>query len=306
MSNKQRTVIPLDVYGLIIDSLAEDDEELTTMRACSLVSRAFLPLSRKHIFASVDINNPGSTSPRINTFVHLIERNPEIGEYVRKFDYCIATHDHTFPIPRTLSKLTRLKSLTLCYHRENTLVWRTDCPIHSALLHLMQLPTLSHLKLRWIKNFPVSDLIHSSSLKHLDIEYTEFAQEDVVPPTTPLPRTSVFLRKYSVGVRSRSIQKLVEAKRPDGLPVVDFTELTKVTANFDDQEDINGIQPIFVQAEQLKEIDLTSQLLPFCRQRTSLTSHAQFSFRTPHLCRACRDGHPIHSNSQSFEIECLD
>jgi len=276
MSNKKRTVIPLDVYGLIIDSLAEDDEELATMRACSLVSSVFLPLARKHIFASIDINNPRGTSPNINTFVHFIERHPEIGQYVRKFDYCIATHDHMFPILHTFSKLTKLKSLTLWHHTENKLVWRTDWPIHSALLHLMQLLTLSHLKLHWITNFPVSDLIHSSSLKHLEIEYTEFAQEDVAPPTTPLPRTSVFLREYSNGVRCRSTQKLVEAKRPDGLPVVDFTELTKVTANCDKLEDINGIQHMLVPAEQLKEINLTSKLLPFCRQRTSLTNHAQF------------------------------
>jgi len=275
MSNKQPTVIPLDVYGLIIDSLAEDDEGLTTMRACSLVSRAFLPLSRKHIFAFVEINNPLATSPSLDRFVLLIERNPQIGEYVRKFDYCLAPHDH---IPHTLGKLTKLRSLTIWYHRGNKLVWRNNWPMRSALLHLMQLPTLSHLKLRWITNFPVSDLIHSSSLKHLEIKYTNFAAEDVVPPsTTPLPRKSVCLREYSAGLRSASAtKKLVEAKRPDGLPIVDFTELTKVTAYFDNQEDINVIQPIFIQAKQLKEIDLTSKFPPFRRRRTSLTNHAQF------------------------------
>jgi len=276
MSDKQATVIPLDVYELIIDSLAEDDKELTTMRACSLVSRAFLPLSRKHIFASIKISSLlRRTSPSIDKFVHLIERNPEISEYVRKFNYYITTRDH---IPHTLRELTKLKSLTLWYSSENKPVWRTNWPMRSALLHLMQLPTLSHLKLCWITNFPVSDLIYSSSLKHLKIDHTNFAAEDVVPPsTTPLPRKSVCLCKYSAGLRSASAtKKLVEAKRPDGLPIVDFTELTKVTANFDYQEDINVIQPIFIQAKQLEEIDLTSKLPLFRRRRTSLTNHAQF------------------------------
>jgi hypothetical protein len=262
MSDKQPTVIPLDVYGLIIDSLAEDDEELTTMRACSLVSRAFLHLSRKHIFATVKINPLRvGTSSSINKFVHLIERNPEIGEYVRKLNYRIATHDH---IPRTLGKLTKLKSLSI-WNNAGKFAWRTDWPMRSALLLLMQLPTLSHLELRWITNFPVSDLIHSSSLKHLEIDYFNFAAEDVVPPsTTPLPSKSVFLSEYNAGLRSASAtKKLVEAKRPDGLPIVDFTELTKVTASWDNQEDINAIQPIFIQAKQLKEIDLTSKLPPF-------------------------------------------
>jgi len=276
MSNKQPiAVIPFDVYGLIIDSLAEDDEELTTMRACSLVSRAFLPLARKYIFASVKINNPLATSPSLDRFVLLIEHNPKIGDYVRKFDYCLAAHDH---IPHTLGKLTKLRSLTIWHHTENKLVWRTNWPMRSALLHLMQLPTLNHLKLRWITNFPVSDLIHSSSLKHLEIEYINFAAKDIVPSsTTPLPRKSVCLREYSAGLRSASAtKKLVEAKRPDGLPIVDFTALTRVTANFDDQEDINAIRPIFIQAKQLEEIDLTSKLPPFRRLRTSLTNRAEF------------------------------
>jgi hypothetical protein len=177
-------------------------------------------------------------------------------------NYRIATHDH---IPRTLGKLTKLKSLSIWHHTENKLVWTTNWPMHSALLHLMQLPTLSYLELRWITNFPVSDLIHSSSLKHLEIDYIDFAAEDVVPPsTTPLPPKSVCLREYNAGLRSASAtKKLIEAKRPDGLPIVDFTELTKVTASWDNQEDINVIQPIFIQAKQLKEIDLTSKLPPF-------------------------------------------
>jgi hypothetical protein len=156
-----------------------------------------------------------------------------------------------FPIPRTLRKLTKLKSLTIWHNTENKLKWGTHWPMRPALLHLMQLPTLSHLKLWWIENFPISDLIHSSSLKHLEIEKVDFAEEDVVPPSTaPLPRKSVLLREYNVGLRSASAtKKLVEAKRPDGLPVVDFTELTKVTANCDNKENIDVIRTVVILAE---------------------------------------------------------
>lgn len=102
------------------------------------------------------------------------------------------------------------------------------------------------------------------------IENTDFAKEDVVPPsTTPLPRKSVLLREYNAGLRSASAtKKLVEAKRPDGLAIVNFTKLTKVTANCDNQEDIDDIQTVFIQAGQLKEIDLTSELQPFRRRMT--------------------------------------
>jgi len=251
--------IPLDVYGLILDSLAEDDEELTSMRACSLVSRAFLPLARKHIFASVEVNSPFATKPSIDAFVNLIERNPEIGKYVRKLDYGIAYDYIMPPILRTLCKLTKLKSLTIWHHSASKLKWMTQ--MRPAFLHLMRLPTLSYLKLRSIENFPASDLIHSSSLDHLHIEHIDFAEEDIVPPsTTPLPRKSVHVREYTVGFKSASAtKKLLQSKRPDGLPIVDFTELTKVTATCDKQEDIDVIQPVFMRAEHLEEIDLSSE-----------------------------------------------
>ena len=255
------TAIPLDVYGLILDSLAEDDEKLTSMRACSLVSRAFLPFARKHIFASVEIGNPFATNPppSIDAFVNLIERNPEIAEYVRKFDYCIASHDHIMsPIPRTLGKLTKLKSLIIWHDSTNKLNWMTQ--MRPSLLHLMRLPTLSYLKLRWIENFPISDLIHCSSLEHLQIAHVDFAEEDIVPPTIPLPPKLVHLREYTVGPKSTSAtKKLLKSKRPDGLPIVNFTELTKVTAICDKQEDIDTIQTVFIRAEHLEGIDLTSE-----------------------------------------------
>jgi hypothetical protein len=276
MSDTPPTVIPIDIYGLVIDSVADDDDDKLTMRACSLVSRSFLPLARKHIFASVEINNPFAAedrpSPTVGAFVRLIDRNPEIGEYVRKIDYCIAADDHIkLPISRTLGKLTKLNSLTIWHHTEHKLKWRTQkWPLRPALLHLMQLPTLCHLKLRWIENFPVSDLIHSSSLKHLEIEYTDFAKKDAVPPsTTPLPRKSVRLHEYTVGLLSTSAtKKLLQAKRSDGLPIIDFTELSKATANCDTEEDIDAIQSILIHTEQLQNIDLTSKLPPLSTTNT--------------------------------------
>ncbi|KIM40568.1 hypothetical protein M413DRAFT_28379 [Hebeloma cylindrosporum] len=250
---------PLDVYGLILDSLAEDDEG-PTIQACSFVSRAFLPLARKHLFASVVINSPFIPMHRRSRFVHLLERKPELGEYVRKVDYCIEADDHINPpILGALAKLTKLKSLTIWHHSNNKLRWRTqNWAIRPVLLHLMQLPTLSHLKLHWIENFPVTDLIRSSSLEQLEIGDIDFAA--VIPPSTsPLPRESIHLREYTGGYGSASAatKKLVESKRPDGLPIVDFTGLTKVTAKCKVKEDIDVIRTIFIQAEQLEEVDLT-------------------------------------------------
>ena len=190
--------------------------------------------------------------------MHLIERNPEIGEYVHKSDYCIATHDHMFPIPRTLRKLTKLRSLTIWYNtkkKEDSLTHASRTSLSQAVLD---------------REFPRLQSYSWLQFKHLVIENTDFAKEDVVPPsTTPLPRKSVLLREYNAGLRSASAtKKLVEAKRPDGLAIVNFTKLTKVTANCDNQEDIDDIQTVFIQAGKLKEIDLTSELQPFRRRMT--------------------------------------
>jgi hypothetical protein len=274
------TVLPLDVYELIIDSLAEDDEALATIRVCSFVCRAFLPLTRKHIFASIVINNPFVTYTenaedpplsRKDAFVTLIGRNPEIGEYVRKFEYCIAKDDHImFSMPNILGRLTKLKSLSIWHYSKEKLAWKAQkwTMMRPALLRLMQLPSLTSLKLHWIEDFPLSDLIHSSSLKNLAIQHTDFA-EDVVPPSTaPLPRKSICLHEYDAGLECASATwKLAEAHRPDGLPIVDFTELVKVTANCYIQGDLDAIQTIFIQTNQLQNINLSSKPPPLiCKE----------------------------------------
>jgi hypothetical protein len=278
MSDTLTSVIPFDVYELIIDNLAEDDEGLTTMSACSLVSHGFLPLARKHIFASVEINNPYAPqyrrpSPTVDMFVRQIQRTPEIVEYIRNMDYCITPHDYLnmSSFLCTLCKLTKLKSLSI-WRQYRGLKWNTqNWPLRPALLYLTQLPTLSYLKLHDIENFPASVLIHGSSLKHLAIHFTDFAEKDLMPLTTaPLPPKSVCLREYTAGPQSASAtKKLSQAKRPDGLPIVDFTNLTKVTANCSMQKDIEAIQTLLIQTEQLQNIDLTSKLLPLSRTNTN-------------------------------------
>ncbi|KIM40540.1 hypothetical protein M413DRAFT_28355 [Hebeloma cylindrosporum] len=212
------TALPLEVYELIVDSLAKKDVGLTSIRACSLVCRAFLPLARKHAFASIEINNPFAPedrpSPSTESFGRGLDRNPEIGEYVHRVDYCITARDDINHIMsqflRALVKLTKLKSLTIWHDSVKKIRWRTqDWPMRRVLLHLMQLPTLSHLKLHWIENFPVSDFIYGSSLKHLRVEDIDFAEEDIVPPfASPPPHDSVYLYEgHEWGLLDKTLTK---------------------------------------------------------------------------------------------------
>ena len=51
------SILPLEIEEIVIDFLAENDKDLLSVKACSLGSRASLPLCRKHIFGSIVLNN---------------------------------------------------------------------------------------------------------------------------------------------------------------------------------------------------------------------------------------------------------
>ena len=51
------SILPLEIEETIFDFLAEDDEGHSTLKTCSLVCHAFLPICRKHIFRSIDLDH---------------------------------------------------------------------------------------------------------------------------------------------------------------------------------------------------------------------------------------------------------
>ena len=56
----------------------------------------------------------------------------------------------------------------------------------------------------------------------------------MLPSTVPLPRKSVYSHEYTADLQcAPATKKLAEVHRLDGLLIVDFTELAKVTANCD-------------------------------------------------------------------------
>jgi len=59
LTRAREPLLPLDVCGIIIDILAADEHDpyLLSVKECFLVSRAFLPLCRKHIFATITIHD---------------------------------------------------------------------------------------------------------------------------------------------------------------------------------------------------------------------------------------------------------
>ena len=62
-TNPNFPILPLHVCEIIMDTLASD-KGLISVKKCSVISKSFLPLCRKHIFAT-------------------IKRTPAIGNYIR-------------------------------------------------------------------------------------------------------------------------------------------------------------------------------------------------------------------------------
>ncbi|KIM40670.1 hypothetical protein M413DRAFT_166108 [Hebeloma cylindrosporum] len=259
-------VLPLDVCGIIIDILASDyGDHLVAVKKCSLVCQLFLHLCRKHIFSTIQMSgSPESEdsdgSPYLHAmekFLQLINHTPEIGNYIRHLELIFEEGNYLDDFPRIVQCLTSLESLTI-YEPLN---WRSlQWPVRNALLRLMYLPTLTHLRLCDIDNFLVTDLIHAANLRRLEVRDTSFFKGSTVAPPTPkvLPAKSIRLRELVLSPRMNSsgIEEIANAKCSDGLPLIDPTELTTISVWCMALGDIHILDTFLKRSEQLTKVDL--------------------------------------------------
>jgi len=269
-----KPVLPLDVCGIIIDILASNklDPGLISVKKCSLVSQSFLPLCRKHIFATIKIDDPlGTLEPSysdsdegphhvLEEFMQLIKHTPAIGNYIRHLELCFEEDDELDDFPRTMQCLTRLESLAISQFK--SLKWRNlKWPVRNALLRLMHLPTLIALTLCFIDGFLVTDLVHGVNLQRLKLKSTTFFEDSADEPPTAmiLPAKLVQLQELSVQSSTGGMEWIANARRSDGLPVIDPTQLTTVSVTCNCVDDIVALRTFLKQSEQLIKFDLTGE-----------------------------------------------
>ena len=254
------STIPLEIHGAIIDLLAEDDKTGSAVKTCSLVCWAFLPLCRKHIFASIvidDIHCQTSQSCTMRKLARLLSTSPEVADYIRKLDYNIAIDDFTNPsIQECLKRINRLQYLAVRHFIRQKLDWSSN-HLRPALLHLLHLPTLTHFKVTAIDNFIPSDLVPCVNLKKLDIgSYTTVTATNAFSET--FPDRSIQLNEFTSGVgNATAIMNICTAQRPDGQSVIDFSSLTKITVEIDKDNDVEASEELFRQCEQLTHVYIT-------------------------------------------------
>ena len=123
-----------------------------------------------------------------------------------------------------------------------------DSSLTSAFLHLMHLPTINHIDLSYIESFPLSSLTPSVNLHRLDISYltrSDPPDEDV----SQKPKIhELHTSNFALGAR-----KLLHAKTQDGRPAFNFTDLTRLSMSFEDEQ---NVRYLLQNAKLLQELHL--------------------------------------------------
>ena len=179
-------VLPFDIFSLIID-IAGENEDTNFLKELALVSHSFHQICIKHLFADVelyDVDLNYFTSSK-KGFLKLVKSRPNVVNYIRRLTYRASGdnngEDHLLShiLSNFLPTTSRLNCLAIkaLNYRWNQL----DSSLTLAFLHLMSLPTLNHIDLSYIPNFPLSSLTSSVNLLRLDMSYLacfDYPEED--------------------------------------------------------------------------------------------------------------------------------
>ena len=257
------SVLPYDIIAEIIDIVGENDNTIL-IKELALVSHSFNQICGKYLFATVDLHDavPMRQASSKKGFVKLLERRPEVVKYIRKLRYLVeydgsfqsSSFSSTYPrhydddllspvLPNFLRTISFLNCLTIAGSK--LVEWDTiDSSLTSALLHLMHLPTIDHIDLSSIENFPLSSLAASKSpnLRRLDINYLTLGEDDPLENVV-LPEAMPKILEFNTSDSSAMAEKLIHAKTQDGQPAFSYMDLRRLSISSSSsvfyQDDLN-------------------------------------------------------------------
>ncbi|KAF9485564.1 hypothetical protein BDN70DRAFT_916944 [Pholiota conissans] len=253
------TTIPLDIVETIVDILCTDPSNIPTIRACSLVCPAFIPICRKHIFASVIIEDrfkaPSSkpqTSPiqRLNC---VLSTSPEIADYIRHLDLNYHVRYNGFEDESAVfTKIKSLRSLAIRYSFGNSIHAWNDSPMRTVLLHLFRLPSLTKLILRGLNLFVLTDLAACVNLEDLEIRNVTTTSPSHYDFQYPPVRLRKLLCMYNGSVR----RNMNVARRADGSPFIDVKGVTDLTLDITYDDAVKASPDLASRCRQLVNVKL--------------------------------------------------
>ena len=243
-------VLPFDVIDLIVDIIVKENKDTRILKKLALVSHSFLHICRKYLFATVELHDANLIyhASSKKGFVKLLKRSPNVVNYIRNLTYEIefshfqssqfsTTHPSfdndddllSSTLPNFLRTIPCLNYLKI---RASTLDWNKLNPsLILAFLHLMHLPSINHIDLSSIKNFPLSSLTPSVNLLRLDISRLRYLNppEEDYSFEIVLSEAMPNIREFHSSESSLLTTKLLHAKTQDGQPAFNFMDLRRLS-----------------------------------------------------------------------------
>ena len=275
-------VLPFDIIVLIIDIVGEDNDK-DLLKNLALVSHSFLRICSKHLFATIELHDACleyHVASSKKGFVKLLDSRPDVVNYIRKLTY--KTGDRPYKTdnidcypPSFNNEDDLLSSILLSFlpttSRLNCLKidasnadmglasdWNSlNLSLTSAFLHLMHLPTINHIDLSYISNFPWSSLTSSVNLHRLDILHLNHSHSQ--DSSYDLVRSEMMpkIREFRTSDSPAQTRMLFNAKRQDGRPAFNFMDLRRVSIPFTWFEDERNIQYLLQNAKLLEKLHLS-------------------------------------------------
>ena len=259
------SVLPFDIIVLLIDIVGENNDT-DLLKELALVSHSFLQICNKHLFATVELHDAVPKYHLASSkkgFIKLLKSRPDVINYIRKLRYKVTRNnddDHLL-LPLLSNLLPTISRLNCLAFSASMLDWNTlDSSLTSAVLRLMHLPTINHIDLSYIKNFPLSSLTPSINLHRLDILYlnrSDRPEEDSCPEIViQLPK----IREFHTSGSSLLTTKFLHAKRQDGQPAFNFMDLRRLSTGFSRSEDEQNIRYLLQNAKLLERLHISTDL----------------------------------------------
>ena len=270
------TILPFDIIAYIIDTVGEN-KDINLLKELALVSRCFHQICCKHLFATITLSaykvdsEPDVPSPK-KRFIRLLESRPKVAKYIRELTFEVGYYTNNPPVslqsihrmsddydsqlspilPNLLRTITRLNSLTI---DANDRRWNDINPcLTSAFLHLMGLPTINHIDLSFIREFPLSSFSPSVNLLRLDLLCMTYIdpppEKEIVVQSEMMPK----LREFHISNSFDMTMRLLHAKRQDGRPAFDIMNLRLFSSCLDNRWDLRYL---LQNAKLLERLHLT-------------------------------------------------
>ena len=255
--------LPYDIIAQFIDTVGENNET-NLLKELALVSHCFHQICSKHLFATVELHDadPGNDiGSSKKGFVKLLTSRPDVVKHIRNLTYKVKiecdrppTDDHLPPIlPNLLRTIPGLNYLKISTSSSSWFDWNNlESSLRLALLHLIHLPTINHIDLSFIQNFPLSSLTPSVNLHRLDIWRLKCTDppEEVVVQSEMMPN----IREFHIRDSSLMTTRLLHAKMQDGQPAFKFMDLRGLYTCLEDKQ---NVRYLVRNAKLLEKLHLT-------------------------------------------------